>query len=407
VMKVLWFPFWGSAVVAFWISVCSILILPIVLIGNMSKQDWLSLVPILVLAANFAAISAVIAAGIYGTALIRTLKQYLSGPNHKWSQDQLIAALNNRRAQQILKESNKAWVAPALLEVVRGTNNSIRAAAVSVLMERNDASVVPALNEVFMAHSDVNARAQAARALLYYKDPRSAEAAIVVLKNPIEIHSLWEAAASILIACNGAAVVPALNEILMTHADANARAQVARALLYYKDPRSAEAAIAALKDPDETVRDYAAEIFVLLKLGTDPKRSSQAMTAVPLLLGDLVNKNVSVRSRAASALNEMGWKPANNTESIQLFTALQRWDDAAKFGAEAVPYLLGYFNVSESSIARVLLHLNDPRLASLERYLKWVYAQSSDGNRYRHYSFKFLKGLRYGSDLCGNAGNNT
>ncbi len=376
VMKVLWFPFWGSAVVAFWISVCSILILPIVLIGNMSKQDWLSLVPILVLAANFAAISAVIAAGIYGTALIRTLKQYLSGPNHKWSQDQLIAALNNRRAQQILKESNKAWVAPALLEVVRGTNNSIRAAAVSVLMERNDASVVPALNEVFMAHSDVNARAQAARALLYYKDPRSAEAAIVVLKNPIEIHSLWEAAASILIACNGAAVVPALNEILMTHADANARAQVARALLYYKDPRSAEAAIAALKDPDETVRDYAAEIFVLLKLGTDPKRSSQAMTAVPLLLGDLVNKNVSVRSRAASALNEMGWKPANNTESIQLFTALQRWDDAAKFGAEAVPYLLGYFNVSESSIARVLLHLNDPRLASLERYLKWVSASS-------------------------------
>lgn len=108
------------------------------------------------------------------------------------------------------------------------------------------------------------------------------------------------------------------------------RKEAAEALGKIADIRAAVPLITALNDDNANFR----EIVV----------NSLCNIMKPKIAGPLVNvlgnKNNVVRKGAADVLSEIGWEPADDTESAIYLTAKQEWDELPAAGAHAVPALI-------------------------------------------------------------------
>lgn len=93
------------------------------------------------------------------------------------------------------------------------------------------------------------------------------------------------------------------------------------------DARAVEPLIQALKDED--LRDRAAS--ALGKIGKP---------AVESLIQALKDEDKDLRGRSAWALDELGWKPGNDTEKAHYLIAKGGWDELVKVGEPAVEPLI-------------------------------------------------------------------
>jgi len=56
---------------------------------------------------------------------------------------------------------------------------------------------------------------------------------------------------------------------------------------------------------------------------------------VAALSAALNDENPQVRNAAAQALDQLGWKPANQADEVRYLAALEKWDEAAEIAPSA------------------------------------------------------------------------
>jgi len=157
--------------------------------------------------------------------------------------------------------------------------------------------------------------------------------------------------------------------------DQRIRREAAEALNEIGDPRATKPLIEALRDAHSTVRMSAADALGTIgdASAVEPlfqsvwdedegvqERAAEALrkmgeAAVTFLVQALKGKNREARSRAASALNKIGWQPSDEAERAHFLVTRapelgkKEWDDLALIGEPAVEpliYVMGDEHVS-------------------------------------------------------------
>ncbi|MBU9889056.1 MAG: HEAT repeat domain-containing protein, partial [Candidatus Omnitrophica bacterium] len=220
----------------------------------------------------------------------------------------LIQALENNKgnaantAVKVLKEFKNRDVVTALNKTLATPlDPKFAYHAVDVLDSYLDPSSVEPLIKALSTHSDSSVRKKIASILNRYKDPDATKIILVTLgdKDP----EVSDHVASLFISRNDMSLVPALNTILLTSPQASARAQAAKVLSHYKNLKSADAFIKALSDKDQTVRKYAAEIFVPWATTLDAARKAQAANELEKLAQE--DPSETIREQAVFTLGKL------------------------------------------------------------------------------------------------------
>jgi HEAT repeat protein len=134
----------------------------------------------------------------------------------------------------------------------------------------------------------------------------------------------WDAVAGM-----GDAAVPFLVEAVLDR-DPGMREEAARALGRSGDGTAVRPLADLLaRDPEEEVREASAAALGML---ADP-------AAVPALRASLADRSHTVRLASATALDGLGWRPANEDETVALLVATAQWSALGSFGAAAAPLL--------------------------------------------------------------------
>lgn len=199
-------------------------------------------------------------------------------------------------------------------------------------------------------------------------------------------------AAQMLWALGGPEVIgPLINAL--GDVDAQVRRKVAGAFHHLKDERAIEPLIALLKDEDDIVRHFATIALadckdvrivkpILTMLDAHEKEMydhylpavraaivSVGNQAIEPLKDALLHGKPKTRVLAAHYLQDLMWKPGEDTAGAAYFVALHQWDELKDFGAMAIEplsWLLKSVDADERAQAvRCLGEIEDKRAVSL------------------------------------------
>lgn len=219
----------------------------------------------------------------------------------------------------------------ALIQALQDPNWQVRRDAARVLGELREVQAVASLLQL-LQDGIQNVRAAAVAALGKLGEP-----AVVPLLQALQGGNLWVREA----------VVAALEEI--------------------GEPAVAPQILALIKDfqsKSSFVRGITVE-----KLGgiQDPQ-------AIVLLVQALQDENSSVRSKAAEALNKLGWSPRSDIEKVHYLLATSKLDEIVKLGESAIRPLIQMLQVKskefQQSVVRVLAKIGDPAVVPLLQALQ-------------------------------------
>ncbi len=229
--------------------------------------------------------------------------------------------------------------AEILVELLKdGTNRAnpvFRKEAVGLLLNIGDVAVDPLIMAI---RDNINFTSEAGEILR--KIGKSATERLIIALRDMD-NNVRKLAARILGEFKDIRSVEPLIVALKEDTDNNVRGQAAWALGEIKDIRSVEPLILALKeDTDNNVRKLAARILGEFK---------DIRSVEPLIVALKEDIALSVKSPVARALEKMGWKPSNQEEKINFLAALGRVKQLAAIGKPAVQALLRLRGDSELS----------------------------------------------------------
>jgi HEAT repeat protein len=212
---------------------------------------------------------------------------------------------------------------------------------------------IPGLVKALDYQKDPQVRQDAALALGTIGDPQAVAALLAALKQGDE--PTREAATRALGQAGAARAVEPLIAALSDPAPSVRRAAVA-GLAHLSDPRAIEPLIALLRQPDETLSPEIVQALAqigaaLRKGGTGEGEEETTRLLVNPLAALLQDQDEAPRTRqaAATALEQVGWQPAQDETSAAYWIVRQQWERSVAVGEPAVPYLVAALTDQETT----------------------------------------------------------
>ncbi|MBI4488899.1 MAG: HEAT repeat domain-containing protein [Deltaproteobacteria bacterium] len=295
----------------------------------------------------------------------------------------LARALNDK-ASEVRKAATTALtqfhaVAP-LLKGPEDKNESVRAAAAEGLGEIGDASAADALADILKYEKVWNVRQKAMWALARIGDERAVEPLAATLKEG-DFDDQYKAA----VALGKIGGVTAAEVLVAVLPDTNSfRKSWAEALVKIGSS-AVEPLVTTLKTGEWRLQYAVMEVLVqigspavehLLALLKDVNSRARSLAAralgqiaderaVPTLVSALNDDAYMVRIEAVTALEPLGWKPADDNQYILQAAAHGNWDELVTRGSEAVDLLIAALKDENTPepwrIALLLGRIGDPR----------------------------------------------
>jgi HEAT repeat protein len=268
----------------------------------------------------------------------------------------LLASLKDNLVREKVEEALVKIGLPTvepLITVLKKQDNDrfVRSGAARVLGRIGDTRAVEPLIAALKDEDD-DVRGSAAGALGMIGDTRAVEILIESLNNDDSINNN---AAWALGKLGDPRAVESLIDALQNQSDKFLRREAAEALGNIGDSRAVEKLIGKMNyDNDLDVRRNAVD--ALGKIG-DPR-------AVRPLIVVLTHYDRNIRSKAAEALEKLGWQAKDEKEKVAYLIAKEDWNECVKMGKPAVKPLAGLLWGSHSSVcinsAAALGSIGDP-----------------------------------------------
>ncbi len=256
--------------------------------------------------------------------------------------ENLIKALREKKATQQIAISMRLMMMgrPAvegLIRALRDQDHDIRSSAAELLGEMREVAVEPLIEA--LSDDDAYVRTVSARSLGKIGSPRALDELIAGLKTEKNHHVRCVIAEALGYTGNRRAIDPLI--AALRDRDEEVQMAAAHSLGYIGDQRAIEPLIQALNDIDYRVRHVALEAL------KDPAGVPQEHLVNTLKFGEM-----ELRTGVAEALDQMGWKPENDTDLAYYLIGKGRWRELDRLDAAALEPLS---NVIEDKPADIRL----------------------------------------------------